>query len=71
MDRYFSCVLDDIKAFEPGEEGDPTVQVTVLDAADRCERTKLHIDFCLIWTLQDGKPPKTTIPRVMRGRPTP
>ena len=32
--RYFSCLLDDIKVFEPSGEGDSTVQVTV-----RCYRS--------------------------------
>jgi len=41
--------------FEP-TEGDLTVHVTV-----RCERPRLHIDFRLIWTLQDRRSPKITV----------
>ena len=69
----YTLILDDIKVFEPSEEGVLTAQVTV-----RCSRSmrkkKLHIDFCLIWTVQDRKPPKIT-PRSaylkIRGRLTP
>ena len=34
LNKYFSCFLDDIKVFEPSEEGDSTVQV-----AARCYRS--------------------------------
>ena len=44
MDRYFSCFLDDIKVFEPSEEVNLTVQMTVR-CYRWCKRMKLHIDF--------------------------
>ena len=73
MDSYFSCFLDDIKMFKPSKEGASTVQAWQSDT-DRCERTKLHIDFRLIWTPQDRQQPKITIPRAaylkMNGRLT-
>ena len=66
--------LDDIKVFEPSEEGDSTVELTA-DATDRCERTKLHVDFRLIGTQHERKSPKITTPRSaylkMRDRLTP
>ena len=44
MDRKFSCFLDDIKVFEPSEEIDSIVEMTVRFYR-WCERTKLLIEF--------------------------
>ena len=44
MAKMFSCVLDDIKVFEPSEEVDSTVEMTVR-CYRWCERTKLHTEF--------------------------
>ena len=71
--QIFLVFWDDIKVFETIEK-ETRLCKRQSDATDRCERTKLHIHFPLIGTLQDRKSPKIT-PRATclktRGRLTP
>ena len=45
--------LDDIKVFEPSEEGDSIDCASDSPMLQMIRKTKLHIDFRFIWTLQD------------------